>query len=1170
MKKRILFDLIIIFLLGLLPLLWFPGNTMLFGHDAGFPFDPITHFLDRFSVWSQRLGIGTDQSYGLLGALPIHALQAFLVWAGFSFKTAQLLDFIFWFALPGFTMYFFAYNIWPNKKYLPLIASVVYMINYYLIQAWFVAEQTKFSIYAALPLVVYFLISYLQNKISWKKSIIGTGLVLGILNGGGSVPIYGGILIVILTTFFYVNIIFFSKDILKKTFIYSIGVTIVYAFLNAYWIFPYVYYIFGFYSRDLALAGGPEGALAWSEYLSKGSSFLNIFRGQGIPEWYLNLYHAFASEFFTNPLLIIASFVFPILAYTSLFIVREKRDKFYIYLLVLISLITIIFMAGPKSQLGIIYDFTVRHVPGFAIFRSNFYKFGYAFWFAYAILIGFTLEVLFLSIVDFFRKRRISTHLLYYILPIFFVCGYLLYHYPILDGRFLDYSHEPGKELSNRVNVPQYVFDFGKWSNQQNPTKRYLIVPELSETGFIAYQWRYWSLAPISSLQDKNSFVQNTFLVSQDERLLMKQMYNSLLRKDMKSFSDFAEVFAIDGIVVQEDFDWKNISWGTTNPALYENILENNPKFKLIKKFGSWKIYDIADRKKSLRVTATPKLNFLQGELKNVMSFPEFDPISPLFMANIDPKNTSYFAKEATDVMVAPECIQCDLKKEFFGFNYYNPKVLPGSVLYPLVLYRENKIKQRSHDFESLLNFYLTTADRRIVEAKWMVDSKEKIPFLQQAFDRYYSSILELKNFVSKRWGISGKDQNRLARTINGHLLQEVSLIDSIFESDILNIGHRKSLAQTYDDILEIKAVADKKQWVTEDITDKRYIFDLPKTGVYEVYTKKKSLSDPNGDALSSTITFADDSAIYKSLSEQNDWLYFGRINFANPQLRLAFRDSTLKNLLDNISPQFPDGTLGITRENKKFSMSVDSRNKCFTYTATNLETIGTQYLISFNYRNLTDKKDLGFFVSDVMKKNPKLRIRESELPNTRAWANHNEVVTPIKDSIKLNFCNGFVSISQKKGVNEREDLQFLSPGQNLNEIQDIAVYKISYPTIVFYQKQKDVGKKEYIADFKKTDSVTYKINVSEAKEPVTLVMRENYGKYWQLCDEEKKCLSFDDKNHFNSAGFTNGWYFKDGLRGKIQLFYFPQRTYTFGGYLSIFSLLLILGGICWTKLRKK
>ena len=168
--NRKFFDILIIFLLGLLPLLWFPGHTMLFGHDAGIPFDPVTHFLDRFSVWSQRLGIGTDQSFGLLGALPIHGLEALAIWLGLPPKPEQLVQFIIWFTLPGLSMYFFAYKTWPTKKYLPLIAAVIYMINYYLVQAWFVAERTKISLYTGLPIIVYYSFLYLFGKTSLKKS----------------------------------------------------------------------------------------------------------------------------------------------------------------------------------------------------------------------------------------------------------------------------------------------------------------------------------------------------------------------------------------------------------------------------------------------------------------------------------------------------------------------------------------------------------------------------------------------------------------------------------------------------------------------------------------------------------------------------------------------------------------------------------------------------------------------------------------------------------------------------------------------------------------------------------------------------------------------------------------------------------------------------------------
>lgn len=1152
-----------------MPLLWFPGKTMLFGHDAGYPFDPIIYFLDRFSVWTQRLGMGHDQSSFLLGALPIHGLQAFLAWVGFSLKTAQLIDFIFWFSLPGFSMYFFVYKLWPSKKYLPLIAAVIYMINFYLLQAWFVAEQTKITTYVALPIIAYFSLFFFLKKISFMKSIIGTGLTLGILNGGGSFPLYGGLIIYFGMMALYINYINPGLNTLKRTMSYFIGVGIIYVLVSAYWLFPYIYYILGSFSKDLAQAGGVGGALQWSTYLAKGSTFINLFRGQGIPEWYLNPYHAYAANYLTNPVLIFLSSLFPILAYCSLFFVKLKQEKFYIYLFVLISLISLIFAAGPGSQLGIIYEYMILHVPGFAIFRSNFYKFGYLIWFTYAILIAFSLDAIFSKIEDFFNRKQIKIKLFSFVLPVIFIAGYVLYHYPFLNGSFMDYSSEPGKELTTRVTVPQYVLDFGKWSDQQSSTKRFLVVPEVNDVGYVAYQWGFWSLAPINSLLTKTSFIQNSFLVSETDRVIMKQMYNALLSGNIQSFIDFTEVYAIDGIVVHEDFDWKNLSWGTTDPARYEKVLDNNPNFKLTKTFGKWKVYDIVGRAKSLRITASPKLNFLQGDLKNVVSFPKFDSNSPLFMADLELSKSSYFANEATDLFIAPGCIKCDFKKEDLGFEYYNPKVLPGSVLYPLIIYREKQIKKKSTDFESLLNFYMTTSDRRLVESKWMIDSKQKLDFLQKAISAHYNSLLELKDFVGSNWGVSTNDENRLSRMVNGHLLQQVNFIDAIFENPLLDTVYRDVLILSYDEILKIREIIEKKMWVTNNENDIRYILDLPKAGSFDVYVRRESLSQPAADFSDSVISFANSDQELRPISENAGWLYFGKLNTQETELKLAFKDATLKNLVENVTPEFPSGSQGITNEKNVFSMNAASINNCFTFTIKNLE-IDTKYLVSFGYRDATDNRDLGFFISGENTMPPKLRIRQSLLLKSREWANYNEVVTPLESSMKLNFCNNFISISQKERVGQREDLQLLSPGQPVLDVQDISVYKMSNPALVLYQSTTNSEKKNYVLDFEKISPEEYSLNVAASNSPVTLVMRETYGKYWQLCDENKKCLSFDDKNHFIANGFANGWYFKKGIEGKLTLYYNPQKMYIIGVYVSITSFIFILGGICWKKFIKK
>lgn len=1169
MKKRILFDLVIIFLIGLLPILWLPGDTILLGHDAGYPFDPITHFLDRFSVWSQRLGIGTDQSYGLLGALPIHGLQAFLVWIGLNFKTAQLLVFIFWLLLPGLTMYFFAYKIWPEKKYLPLIASVIYMVNFYLLQAWFVAEQTKFSIYAALPLVAYFALSCFTRGMNLLKSILGTGITLGILNGGGSLPLYGGLIVFFGLATVYFNFISTSFQTLRRTIAYFIGTGVLYVLLSAYWLFPYIYYILGFYSRDLALAGGTEGALGWATYLSKGTSFINLFRGQGVPEWYLNPFHAYASNYLSNPLLILASFIFPLLAYSSLLLVRDKKEKLFILFFVLLSLVTLIFAAGPGSQLSIIFEALTRYVPGFAIFRSAYYKFDYTFYLAFGILIGFT--------VDWLLTKIERSQILVQALIIIFILGYLAYHSPFLTGSFLDYSHEPGKELSNRITVPQYVFDFGEWANKQDPMKRYLVVPGLSEMGFVAFKWKYWSYAPINSLQTSTSFVQNTFLISIYERFLMNKIYESLLKGDIQSFKDFTEVFAIDGILLQKDFDWQNRFWGTTDPAKYERILDNNPDFKLAETFGEWKVYNIVERTKSLRVTATPRLSFLHGELSNIVSFPQFDSKNPLFMDDSSSIG-AYFINEATDVFLSPDCISCNLEPISINFKYYNPKILPGSFLYTLVIFRENLVKKNSKNFNSYLNYLLTASDRRIIEGKWMIDSKTKLNFLEDAFRAYYNSLLELDQFISREnWGVASSEENTAAQTIAAHLEQEAILVESAYDNNLNNINTRTLLASAYDEVLKLHNMVQDRIWITPNTQEKRYLFDLPRLGTYSVYVKENTLADSAALSRSSVakelkISIPKANKTLKLVDQANGWINFGKADIKHKILKISLKDSTVKNLLDGVSAVLPDNKAGIKIDNGVYTLTTDSQNKCFYFPLNNLETVKTQYIINFSYRNFTDKNDLGFITAEPGISIPKISVKSGFLSNSRQWLNNKivlprerYVITPRNPNLNVYFCNGFSTLKESSYKREKE---FVIPGQDSLQIKDITVEKISIPSIVLHQRDENIKDDEFVLDFEKPNTVEYKVKVRPTNKPVTLVMRESYGKFWRACGENSGCFSFDDKNHFASAGFENAWYFKNGIKGDVNLYYYPQRIHTIGMYVTIATFILVGGGI-WLRFIK-
>ena len=1208
MKKRVFFDLLIIFFIGLIPFLWLRDGSVLLGHDAGLALDPLMHFLDRINVWSQRFSLGTDQNGALLGAFFIHGLEAFLAYIGLNLHWGQVVQFVFWFVLPGLSMYFVAHKLFPDKRYLPLIASVVYMLNYYLLQGWFIAERTKFSIYTAFPLVLYFAIEYLRGadrapapakgegtdrvkrrsspaRQAWMtfraerdsggrmglvKSVVLTGVVLGIFNGGGSLPLYGGLIFGLLVTFIYINLINFNLITLKRTLMFSIGVGIIYFLLNAYWIIPYAFYIVGFFGRDLALAGGTEGALTWAKYLSSQSTFINLFRGQGIPDWYLNPYHAYAQTFLTNPGLIIVSFILHILAFASLWFIKARRDAYVIYLVVLICLVGILFSSGPESQFGFIFEILITYVPGFAMFRSAFFKFNYMVWFSYGILIGFTIDYL-LNLIElkFFKKYAFMFSS---IALIILVLGYALYHYPTLNGSFLDYSREPGNQLTTRVKVPDYVFEFGKWINSQDPNKRYLSMPQLGENPYISYEWRYWSIAPLTSLLSRNSFVRNTALAPESERLLMNEMYAAFLRNDMQSFLDFTDVFAIDGIVLEKDYDWDNITWPTVNPEKYEVILDQHPDlFKKEKTFGSWIVYSLSSRAQSLRINSSTKLSFLQGKLSKVVSFPYFAPKSPLFMSDVELRNIDYYAQNATDIFLAPECVQCDLEYKEEPLKYYNQKLLPGSIFYPIITLREENVKRSSRDFASLASYYVFTANRRIIETKWMIDSRTRIDKILPTIERYRDTLRELRSHLSKEeWDKNAREENRVGQFVIHYLLGQVNLLDSVYKAEILSYFHRLALAEAYNEILAIEKLVNKKLWVTEDMENKKYIYDLPILGEYEIHAKIGSLTDPRIDPNDTTITIKNSDVELRPKSVVGDWLDFGTHNFSDKKILISLKDGTLVNYLDNLTPVFPDGTEGIKQNGNNFTFTVDSLNKCFYYYVRDLEYLDTQYVVLFKYRNFSDKNKLSFFHQVGGEEIFRYNIKDFELSTSRYFKTFTKLITPKDGNIRLYFCNGFLSLKEISGIKKEGELDLLPEGQTLVEIVDITFHKVAYPNIVLYKKQKDTIEEDTVESFTKNNPVTYTVNLTATDKPASLIMRESFGKYWRVCYDGIDCLSFDDKAHFSMAGFANAWYLNNGSGKKLTLYYYPQRWYFLGTVITLsVAAITILGGI-WLILLKR
>ena len=582
--NRYWLEIIFILLVGLVPLLWFKEGYLAAGHDMSYPLAPIDFWLDRLFVWTDRIGsFGSNQTDAIPGIF-IHGLQALFYYVTGSLQLAQKLDFIFWFALPGITMYILLRSLHSKKEeyIIRISGSLFYMLNHYLLQGWIIAEMSKFSIVAAIPLIVLFTVNVMYKEMSIIKNALLVGFTLFFLNGGAGIPLWGGLAIVWITTIVVLFILnprlIWHK--LRRGLVFIFLSTLFIGVLNWYWIYPYVQSFSQNYTTRVASSGGNEGAIRWSQEISKNASFDNLIKLQGIPDWYDNPEHPYANNFFNNDFLIFLSVVIPLVSFVGLWSKKNEQRHQLVYKVLALGIIIVAlpFVAGSHLPTGVVYDFLLKNLPGFSIFRTPFYKFAMVLWFAYSYLFGVGLK----NIIDTIKVRQFFT------IGIFGVSLIMLgiYNYPFFTGSFFNWS----RKYSTMVKVPSYIFSAKDQIDSNKFSTHTLILPQLDpRTKYETNDWKYFSLSTIPSILTRRPVVINDATLINWEDVLVSAVYTQLQKKGDSQLLDYT---GVDTAIWRNDFSSRD----DTQYSIKANrtILDNNKKFTFRKRIGQWDFYDIA------------------------------------------------------------------------------------------------------------------------------------------------------------------------------------------------------------------------------------------------------------------------------------------------------------------------------------------------------------------------------------------------------------------------------------------------------------------------------------------------------------------------------------------------------------------------------------------------
>lgn len=875
-NRQTFIDIVILVVLSLLPFWWLGGGEIILGHDAGTPLSPQTHFEDRLSVWTSRYNAGTDQTFAVAGFF-IHGFEAALEMTGLSLSHQQAIQFSTYFFLFGLSMYLFARTLFSSeKKYLPLIAAVLYQYNHFILQAWFIAERTKFTTYIALPLILLILYKILSSRQSPFILALISSLVLFVFNGGGFFPLYGALFV---SSSIFVVSIFIQVPDKKESLIriiqfglYGVAFSIL---LNAYWLLPYIQYVRSSYVENIASAGGLSGTINWIISISENTSYMNLLRLQGIQEWYVNAEHPYAAKYFT-PLFTALSFLLPLVFVFSLKSI-SKKNKIVVVSLILVGLASIFFMAGSHPPFGWLYIQMVKYIPGFIAFRTPFYKFSPGLYIAFAPLLALLVSrVLSKFSLSTFKK---------YAAQLIVIAAILAYNFPFFTVDFFQYT----PELSTKVAVPQYVYDYGIYANSSEfEYQKTLLFPgKILGTNYIHYEWGYWSLASLHSLLDKRLYIEPPGDSKFIDQKLYLELYESLLEKN-DDWLLMAQNLGIDSVLLQTDFIdfvYKDIQYSADD---YKEFLAESNGLILKKSFGEWQLFEVAEVNNFTNEYAVVSTADDSAHIYDYLfSGAGLNPSTQLLSTDADISRLNRVGRYHF-----LSCQDCLLERE--QIYLVNPNIIatPGSLFYKLLPFtRDPDVAITSISEDPRLSL------RQLYTLRTQFFTKEESKYRAITWRKYLES---LERYQKNLLVVLSSDSDPISKNslafglFNNLLLQEEELLNlstyiNTKEESERFFEARTALQTMIRSLLESVEISNTKH-------QGNYNFSLSEPGEYDLVVHSDTLNSSLGEGgvISFSVNGENTTRDIDELPVTNGWLNLGSWDLSEGFNQIIISDSNL------------------------------------------------------------------------------------------------------------------------------------------------------------------------------------------------------------------------------------------------------------------------------------
>jgi len=1091
---------------------WLSGGLIIAGHDSGLALDAWIFLQKRFYAWDPSLNFGIDNSM-FFGSLTIHGIDCLMAWLGSTKAAGNFLSLFFWLALIFLPAVFLALNLKEKLgKHFIFLFPVFVTLNFYVLQAVFIIERAKFGLMGAFMILLGLVFRVLDKKQRPLTAGLIAALYFTLFNGGSflGLPLYGGLVIIFITALLYG--LFYGH---LRQMLVVIGVfCLVYLVLNAYALYPY---LSRFLQQDYQVLVGVDTStnqMAWLEFMSRGSSFFNLIRLQGVPDWYdtagyvFDPEHAYSTEYFTNPLLIGLSLFIPFFVINAVWFAKKTQASRVIVFFGIALLLSLFLSAGTHNPTGFIYRFFYIHVPGFSIFRSPYFKFGSILYISVSALVAYLIS---------FLAEKNRRKILVLLLLGFTYLGWTIYHYPSLSGKVLFGWNQ---KFSTAIKPPSYVYSFADWTKSiEEDNGRFLLLPALDAKWVgDAYEWGYWSLSPLPHLLSDINMLTNDSTLNKQESGWVAELYKNINQKNFDRANLLAQKLGVKYLLLRQDVVASNLDDDQVSQIEYTEIINDWPTVSLLKKFGPWSVYEIDHN--PIFIALEP--NLVGIEQSSPYLAWEYKPeISKIGLHDI-----SKFKAQVQEEVYAYFCQSCELEKKHGLSSLPHFKVLPTSPLYFIKEKRDRQTFENIISSQDLIDAYTGIVFRRSSEVMVMIgkeaDHAVIVESLNKINDLYFQPLIELL----QEEDFARPDYTRIKNRLDiAHILR---VEFSKYLGEDSSHAYYSPIANLLDNT---QMVLEHYAFYNDPVNlfnKKIYYINLPNQSSY-LHLAKAGLPVNAGGGVN-----APDAVILHIGSEQQelevidnqnrDWIsYKLDTNLSDEAAMLELHFNEFKNLLSSSTT--------ITTQ------TADGKKTCLLYDAENFKG-GQRYLTLLTPEHVNQKLEF-HFVEDRSKKEGTYLKAE--------------------DVVELeHLITGEASqaIYHSNYHAQTLSLYLCRDGNKAPEIQDAGLYQLVSP-LVLVQKDLDYKSSELPSvSHKRLSPVKYQVQVVGATDPFILNFNTRYSPYWKLSTEGNGDSSFE---HVMLNQYSNGWLINEPGSYTLELFYTPQKRFYIGLLVSSLGLVLAL-----------